>query len=79
VNKDSVYVLWEGIMSETNKDIFIKTSNDGGQSFTKDVINLSNNSGLSECPSIALSDNNRIYIVWEDSTTGHHEIFFMRS
>ena len=39
---------------------------------------ISNNSGLSECPSIAISDNdNRIYVVWEDATPRNHQIFFM--
>jgi hypothetical protein len=77
-NKDKVYVLWEEIDSQTNDDIFIKTSNDGGQTFTKHAINLSNNPSLSECPSIALSDNNGVYLVWEDATQYSHEIFFMR-
>ena len=37
-NKDKAYALWEEIDSQTNDDIFIKTSNDGGQTFTKDAI-----------------------------------------
>jgi len=77
-NKDKVYILWEKIVSESNDDIFIKTSNNEGQYFSEDVINLSNNHGISECPSIALLDNNKAFVVWEDSTPGNHEIFYMK-
>jgi hypothetical protein len=41
------------------------------------IINLSNNSGISECPSIAISNNN-IYVIWEDFTPGNHEILFTK-
>ena len=77
-NKDNLYILWEKIVSGSNDDIFIKTSNNEGQYFTKDAINLSNNHGISECPSIALLDNNKAFIAWEDSTPGNHDIFFKR-
>jgi hypothetical protein len=41
------------------------------------IINLSNNSGISECPSIAISNNN-IYVILEDFTPGNHEILFTK-
>ena len=41
------------------------------------ILNLSNNNGISECPSIAISDNN-LYILWEDINPGNHEIFFWK-
>jgi hypothetical protein len=77
-NKDNLYILWEKIVSELNDDIFIKTSNNEDQHFTKYATNLSNNQGISECPSIALLDNNKVFVIWEDSTPGNHDIFFMR-
>ena len=40
--------------------------------------NLSNNSGASLFPAMALSQNN-IYLVWEDGTPGNSEIYFVRS
>ena len=73
-----MYILWEKIVSKSNDDIFIKTSNNEGQYFSEDVINLSNNHGISECPSIALLDNNKAFVVWEDSTPENHEIFYMK-
>jgi hypothetical protein len=77
-NKDNLYILWEKIVSESNDDIFIKTSNNEGQHFTKYAINLSNNHGISECPSIALLDNDKAIVVWEDSTPGNHDVFYKR-
>jgi hypothetical protein len=41
------------------------------------VINLSNNSKISECPSIAMAGDN-IYVVWEDMTPGNHEILYAK-
>jgi hypothetical protein len=63
-------------MSQENQDIFIATNIKNDMQYSK-IINLSNNSGLSECPSIAIS-NNYIYIIWEDITPGNHEILFTR-
>jgi hypothetical protein len=41
------------------------------------MVNLSNNKGRSECPSIAISGDN-IYVVWEDLTPGNHEILYTK-
>jgi hypothetical protein len=48
------------------------TSTDGS-TFTE-VQNLSNNPGISECPSVSVSGG-RVYVAWEDGTTGNHEVF----
>jgi hypothetical protein len=42
------------------------------------ITNLSNNTGDSEDPRIAASDNN-VYAVWQDNTPGNSEIFFAAS
>ena len=44
-----------------DKDIFIANIKNDRES--NNIINLSNNTGISECPSIAISKN-YIYIVW---------------
>jgi hypothetical protein len=41
------------------------------------IINLFNNSGISECPSIAICSNN-ISVIWGDFTPGNHEILFTK-
>jgi len=60
-----------------NGEIFHKRSLNTIPSFIEPAMNLSDNQGLSECPSIALSGN-ATYIVWEDNTYGNHEIFFKK-
>jgi hypothetical protein len=76
---NNVYIPWQdGISKGNNQEILLKQSTDRGNTFTDAIENLSNNEGISECPSIAVSNNN-VYVVWEDNTTGNHEIFFTRS
>ena len=72
---DPSYIVWQDVISKENQDIFIANITNDFPS-TK-IVNLSNNSGISECPQIAVS-NNYIYIVWEDITPGNHEILFTK-
>jgi len=75
-----IYIPWQNKMNEAdrNEEILLIRSTDQGSNFnTSLVTNVSGNDGISECPSIAISGNN-IYIVWEDDTTGNHEIFYKR-
>lgn len=76
---NNVYMLWQDSMPPgyTNYDIFIKSSNDNGTTFGSPV-NLSNNSGFSEHPQIAVYDNN-IYAIWADDTSGNREVLFTMS
>jgi hypothetical protein len=74
-NDDPSYVVWQDIISKENQDIFIANIKNDFQSTT--IMNLSNNTGISECPQIAVS-NNHIYVVWEDITPGNHEILFTK-
>lgn len=60
-----------------NEEILLLSSHDGGNSFSREAVNLSNNSGISECPSISISGSD-IFVTWEDLTTGNHEIFYAR-
>jgi hypothetical protein len=71
----SVFVLWsdEGI---GNGDILLRKSTDNGSSFDG-PLNLSNNSGWSASPQIAVQKFTDIaYVVWEDSSPGNIDIFF---
>jgi hypothetical protein len=47
-------------------------------SFSVPAVNLSNNSGSSEWPRLAILDNN-VYLVWADSTSGNFEILYRPS
>ena len=73
--EDPSYIVWQDVISKENQDIFIANTKNDFPS-TK-IVNLSNNTGISECPQIAVS-NNHIYIVWEDITPGNHEILFIK-
>ena len=74
-NNDPEYIVWQDKISKENQDIFITNIKNDFQS-TK-ILNLSNNTGISECPQIAVSKNH-IYVLWEDITPGNHEIFFTK-
>jgi hypothetical protein len=68
-------VLWQDRVT-ANGEIFHMSLNTKPTLFDPPT-NLSNNPGLSECPSLALSGN-ATYIIWEDNTYGNHEILFKR-
>jgi len=55
------------VANGSNYDIFIKKSSDGGVTFDKSI-NLSNNSGFSEHPHLAVYGNN-VYVTWIDYGT----------
>ncbi|MGZ5548017.1 MAG: sialidase family protein [Nitrososphaeraceae archaeon] len=74
-SKNFSYIAWQNSFSEQNEDILLLVDNHKDNS-RSNIFNLSNNSGISECPSIAISDNN-IYVIWEDFTSGNHEIFLV--
>ena len=78
---NNVYVVWQESITdnskETNYEIFLKKSQDHGNTFSK-AINLSNNSGFSEHPQIAVSKNG-IFIIWADNTNSNNtEIMFTK-
>jgi hypothetical protein len=74
-NNNLSYLVWQDttILSQ-NQDILLLLNNQTNTNNTK-LFNLSNNRSISECPSIAISNNN-IYVIWEDFILGNHEILF---
>ena len=76
VPDNPLYIVWQDKVSQENQDIFI-TTNTKNDIRLSDIVNLSNNTGISECPQIAVSKN-YVYVVWEDITPGNHEIFFTK-
>lgn len=69
------YIVWQDNI-DGNHDIFYTKGNTNGISIDK-PINVSNNIGISECPSIAVSTS-AIHMIWEDDTTGNHEVLYKR-
>jgi hypothetical protein len=88
---NNVYIAWQALLSadnvcpscllkpEDNEEILFKMSSDNGATFTNIYENISKNKGISECTSIAISENNNVYVAWEDYTYGNHEILFSKS
>lgn len=72
---DNTYIVWQDII-DGNEEIFYTKSNANGTSIDK-PINVSNSIGISECPSITVSTSG-IHIIWEDDTTGNHEVLYKR-
>jgi hypothetical protein len=76
-NGNEVYLAWQGVLPDDNEEIFVKKSTDNGATFTEISQNVSNNEGISECTSISISEDSRkVYLAWEDSPSGNHEILF---
>ena len=79
-NNKFSYVVWQNSFSKQNEDILLllltNQEEQEENNYTK-LLNLSNNPGVSECPSITISNNN-IYVIWEDYIRGNHEILFAK-
>jgi hypothetical protein len=76
VNPSNAYVVWQDDTNTPgNSDIFFRASQDLG------TINVSNNTGSSVRPQIAVSGNNNVYVTWDDTTTpnDNRDIFFAAS
>ena len=74
-NYNLSYIVWQDTISQQNQDILLTLSNQTDNNDYTKILNLSNNIGVSECPSITISGNN-VYVIWEDFISGNHEILF---
>ena len=73
IKNNELFVIWQDNNSG-NQEMVLVRSRDGGNTFD-DIMNISNNHGPPECPSIAISKD-KIHIVWEDDCLGNHEVFY---
>lgn len=79
-DNNTIYIAWQGVLPNGNEEIYVKRSSDGGITFPTPTENISKNSGISECTSIVISGGTEgVYLTWEDSPAGNHEILFARS
>lgn len=72
----SILVTAQVSASKANDEIMLASSTDGGQTFSG-ATNLSSDPALSQCPSISASGG-RVFVTWEDLSTGNHEIFMAK-
>ncbi len=70
VSNGSVYIVWHD-NTPGNYDVMLRMSNDNGKSFSE-VMNISNDTGNSMDPSLAI-DGSNVYILWRTEETGMKE------
>ena len=75
-DQSAVHVASQVALSSENHEIMLTSSVDSGQTFSTPA-NLSNNAGISECPTISTAGG-KIFVSWEDLTTGNHEILYAK-
>ena len=74
-DNSNAYIAWQAVLPDGNEEIFVKESSDAGATFTTSNENISRNEGISECTSIAISQETKVvYLAWEDSPENNHEI-----
>jgi len=73
----TIFVAWASSASFARQVVFLR-STDLGITFT-DPINISNSAGEAFAPVIAISDNDAVNLAWQDTRSGHGEIFYSRS
>ncbi len=74
-HSDELIIAVQGSVNEPegNQDIFLMKSLDRGNTFSS-AKNISNNAGVSECPSTVVSIDNGIFLTWQDNTPGNNEV-----
>ncbi len=80
-SKDSIHVVWEAILNGSSlRYIFYSNSTNNGMSFSEPW-RIDNSNGTSVGPSIAIDENDVIYVVWEDyrNITTRADIWFTKS
>lgn len=76
-SRNNVFIVWDDGIETDDFEIFFRASYDYGSTF-RDAINLSNTTGESIEPDMAISGRN-IYVVWEEKEPSEYEVYFSRS
>ena len=70
---DNVYVIANGVETYENltspSDIFIRTSNDNGQTFSEDI-NVSNSTGIESTRAEIEASGDNVFVTWWDNSDG---------
>jgi len=76
-SNDTIHVVWDDD-TPGNYDICYRSSTDGGSTWSK-VKRLTQTTGSSEYPAIAIDSNDTIHVVWQDNSSGNYEIYYRES
>ncbi len=77
VSGSVVHLVWRD-NPDGNDEIYYKRSTDAGVTWPMDSIRLTNSTGSSMFPSMALSGSS-VHVVWHDTRDGNNEIYYKRS
>ncbi|MBX3470202.1 MAG: exo-alpha-sialidase [Planctomycetes bacterium] len=78
VSGDRVVVGWQDQRSG-DADIYVKTSADGGATWTADVrLNSDSTTSIQDWPAVGLSGD-QVIVAWRDDRHGHSDIYYRRS
>lgn len=77
-SSDNIYLLWSDDSKDSNYEIYLKKSTNGGATWSS-FKRLTWNSGASRYPAIAIDSSNKIHVAWQDSVSGPSEIFYKQS
>ena len=77
VSNSHIYASWVSNVNSRNSDIMFKRI-DNRSSLFSDIVNLSNNTGISNIIKLTSSKNN-VYIAWEDKQSGRWDLLFRKS
>ncbi len=76
-SSNKVYLLWQYDLGNISKQLFLKRSTDSGSSFSNTT---TINQGQKDSSDALLnSSGNKVYVIWDDNSTGNSKIFFRKS
>lgn len=77
VSGSVAHIVWRD-NPDGNDEIYYKRSTDGGGTWPQDSVRLTNSTGLSGFPSLALSGSS-LHVVWHDNSDGNYETYYKGS
>jgi len=75
---NNVYIAWQSNPQAGDGEIMFTRSTDNGASFKK-AISISDKNGNSIDPQMAVSQDNNVYMVWDNNATGDEEIMLNKA
>jgi len=75
---NNVYVAWQSNPQAGNGEIVFTRSTDDGATF-ENAVTISDKSGNSLNPQVAVSQDNNVYLVWDNNATANEEIMLHKT